>query len=533
MKRITAIIIAFFILETGYGQTEIDVLHYKFNIEVNDNDDTIQGLAEITFKVIQKSSSFSLDLALQRARGKGMIIDNISFNGFPIKNFSQSHDKIVVAVPPGKNTTELPEHDSSVLIVSYHGVPADGLIISKNKYGDRTFFSDNWPDRAHNWIPCKDDPADKARFEFIVTAPSQYQVVSNGTLEEIKNLPGNRKLTHWKEDVPLPTKVMVIGIAKFAVKKFPDSPSDIPVSAWVYPQDSVSGFRNYSTAPAILKFYSDYVGPFPYNKLANVQSTTIFGGMENASAIFYSEESAEQNASFEDLLAHEIAHQWFGDMVTEKSFSHLWLSEGFANYMTDIYLGYRYGADSMVNRLKEERARVIDFQRASTKPVVDSASPFMRLLSPNSYERGAWVLHMLHMQLGDSIFRNFIRAFYDRYKGKNADTDDLRKVAEQLSGKDLRQFFRQWLHTPAIPRVHIRWHYDQKNRAVSITIDQKQKQGVFQFPLEIKLISDKKSAITTLNITRQRETFSVPARSVISDIDPDPNTSLLFEQVKY
>jgi aminopeptidase N len=145
-------------------------------------------------------------------------------------------------------------------------------------------------------------------------------------LEEEKPLADNKKLTHWKEDVSLPTKVMVIGVAKFAVKQFEDSPADIPVSAWVYPQDSINGFRNYSVAPAIVEFFSNYIGPYPYNKLANVQSKTIFGGMENASAIFYNEASAEENISIEDLVAHEIAHQWFGDMATEKKFSHLWLS---------------------------------------------------------------------------------------------------------------------------------------------------------------------------------------------------------------
>jgi aminopeptidase N len=141
---------------------------------------------------------------------------------------------------------------------------------------------------------------------------------------------------------------MVIGAAKFAVKLYDDSPKNIPISAWVYPQDSVTGFRNYSPAPAIVKFFSDYIGPYPYNKLANVQSTTIFGGMENASAIFYDEESAEENKPIESLLAHEIAHQWFGDMASEKSFSHLWLSEGFATYLSDMYLESKYGVDTLI-----------------------------------------------------------------------------------------------------------------------------------------------------------------------------------------
>src|SRR5207249_666261 len=135
-----------------------------------------------------------------------------------------------------------------------------------------------------------------------------------------------------------------------AVKTFDDSPKNIPVSAWVYPQDSAKGFYDYALATEILKFYANYIAPYPYKKLANVQSKTIFGGMENASAIFYAENSVNGERTSEDLLAHEIAHQWFGDMASETSFEHLWLSEGFATYFTDLYFEKKYGKEAMVTR---------------------------------------------------------------------------------------------------------------------------------------------------------------------------------------
>ena len=210
----------------------------------------------------------------------------------------------------------------------------------------------------------------------MVTAPVHYQVISNGRLIKETILPDNKKLTHWKEDIPLSTKVMVIGVANFAVKQFEDSPKEIPVSAWVYPQDSVKGFQNYSVAPGILKFLSDYIGTYPFNKLANVQSTTIFGGMENASAIFYSEGSVSSQ-SVEGLFAHEITHQWFGDMASEKSFPHLWLSEGFATYLTHIYMESKYGTDSMNKEMQIDRKQIIAFVKKSNRPVVDSVSALM------------------------------------------------------------------------------------------------------------------------------------------------------------
>jgi aminopeptidase N len=123
------------------------------------------------------------------------------------------------------------------------------LIIKKNLHGERTFFADNWPNRAHFWIPCKDRPDDKASFEFIVTAPSEYRVVSNGILISETSLNEKQKQTHWKTNIALPTKVMVIGVARFAVKEYADSPKGIPVTAWVYQKDSAKGFSDYSAAP--------------------------------------------------------------------------------------------------------------------------------------------------------------------------------------------------------------------------------------------------------------------------------------------
>jgi aminopeptidase N len=524
--RVLVFIVILFQTFYSSAQNNIDVLHYKFELTLSDKNDTVYGYATIKIKFLQPTSSFSIDLTSQNKQGKGMRIDNVSSTPTSfIKNCTTENDKLNFILAKQVKTS-----DSVFVKIHYHGVPADGLIISKNKYGDRVFFSDNWPNRAHNWVPCNDEPGDKASFEFIVTAPSQYQVVSNGVLTDEKSLPDNKKLTHWNEDVPLSTKVMVIGVAKFAVKQYADSPPNVPITAWVYPQDSIRGFQNYSVAPAIVKFYSDYIGPYPYNKLANVQSKTKFNGMENASTIFYDEESAEEHRSIEDLLAHEIAHQWFGDMATEKSFPHLWLSEGFATYLTDIYLESKYGTDHMNNRLKDERRKVVSFAKRSDRPVVDSLTPFKNLLNANSYEKGAWVLHMLRKEIADSAFHVFLRTYYDRYKGKNADTDDLQRVAEEVTHQELKQFFKQWLYTPGVPQLNIRWQYNKKDKKVSVTVIQQQKQGAFEFPLQIQIqFSNGNSQTETLNITKEIESFGIPVNSDVANIYPDPNTLLLFD----
>ena len=504
------------------GQDNIDVLHYKFEIELSNQSDTIKGRALVTVQFLEPSNKFWLNLTSPTGNGKGMIAYRANEGNEAVTSVP-SHDSLIITLKKAAQKNE-----TRTFEIVYQGIPSDGLIISKNKYSDRTFFADNWPNRAHNWIPCKDEPDDKATFEFIVTAPSEYKVVSNGRLEEEKDLPGNKKLTHWIEDVALPTKVMVIGVAKFAIKQFEDSPANIPVSAWVYPQDSVTGFRNYSVAPSILKFYSDYIGPYPYNKLANVQSKTSFGGMENASAIFYYERSAQGNKSMEDIIAHEISHQWFGDMATEKSFSHLWLSEGFATYLTDIYVESKYGTESMNKKLTEDRKAAINFVKRSNRPVVDSLSPLITLLNANSYQKGSWVLHMLRRDMGDSLFHIFIQTYYDRYKGKNADTDDLEKIAEEVSHKDLKQFFTQWLYTPGIPQLNIQWHYHEADQ-LSVIITQTQNE-IFQFPLQLEIESEaQKAKMVTIRVTRRTETFKFKIEKKISHLTIDPNISLLYD----
>jgi aminopeptidase N len=527
MKKLFFSVCLFLTAFAVSAQRNIDVLHYRYEIELNDKNDTIIGLASVSFTSKVELTTFYLDLIIAEKTGKGMIVSKVDFNdpNLSTPKFKQETDKLIITV-----TTPINKGESVSVFIYYKGIPADGLIISKNKYGNRTFFSDNWPNRAHNWIPCVDDPADKATVEFIVTAPAHYQVISNGIKIEETNLSGNTKLTHWKEDVPLPTKVMVIGAADFAVADAGKINNCIPVSTWVYPENKTEGFYDYAIAKDILAFFDSYIGPYAYKKLANVQSKTMFGGMENAGAIFYAEETVNGKRTEERLIAHEIVHQWFGDMATEKSFAHLWLSEGFATYLSYIYLESRYGTEKLTAAMKEDRDVVIDFVRSSKRPVVDSTKDYMSLLNANSYQKGGWVLHMLRRELGDSVFKKAVREYYATYAGKNADTKDLQKVFEKVSGKNLEQFFKQWLYTNENPRLEIKWKYDAKQKKVAITVTQLQP-TVFSFPVEIRLGNKRTSGqqLAKLNISKKTEIFTLPATEAVVGINIDPHTSLLAE----
>lgn len=507
-------------ISSALGQPNIDVLHYRFSIGINDVDDTILGVAEITLKALQPINEFSLDLKSATNANKGMKV--IKLLGTNIRGHLHEENKLKIILAQKLNTG-----DSVSFHVFYSGTPADGLIISKTKFGHRSFFADNWPDRGHNWLPCHDDPADKATVEFMVTAPEHYQVVANGVQIEESSVGNNLKLTRWIEDTPISTKVMVIGVADFAVNLSGVVNGCIPVYSWVYPENKDKGFYDYEMANEIMEYYIRHIGPYGYKKLANVQSKTRFGGLENANTIFYSENSVSGTRKSEGLIAHEIAHQWFGNMATEKSFGHLWLSEGFATYFTILYFENRYGKDTAIKMLKDDRSQTIAFSKESNKAIVDTEeTDYMKLLNANSYQKGGFVLHMLRSELGDSIFWRSIRKYYATYAGSIADTRDLQKVFEAVSGKDLKQFFDQWLYTTGQPDLDITWKYDA-DRSLVIEVKQLQK-NIFKFPLTFKINSSPGSKKEKVFVDKAIATFTIKQEQKPLSIIVDPDTELLM-----
>jgi len=492
----------------------IDVQHYTFALQLNDENNSIKGEATVDIKFLKDAATFQLNLVKKNSGDKGMTVSSVTENGKAI-HFTQDEDVINIDANAKANSLYS-------FTISYSGVPADGLIISTNKFQHRTFFGDNWPNRAHNWLPCVDDPADKATLDFIVTAPDHYQVISNGLKIEEKQLPNHLKLTHWKETAPLPPKVMVIGVADFAIDNIGEA-DGIPVSTYVFPEDKAVGFKSYAIAKEILPFYIKKFGPYAYKKLANVQSKTIFGGMENASAIFYFENSPEDKG-IEELMAHEIAHQWFGDAASEKSFPNLWLSEGFATYMTNYYLENKYGIDTLKKRLVKDRQTVLAFERRRMTPVVDTTAKnnLMVLLNANSYQKGGWILHMLRRKLGEDAFWKGIRNYYAKYNGGNANTDDLRMVMEEASRQDLKTFFNQWLFTVGHPQLGISWKYDAGKKVVDIQVEQKQN-SLYELPLELSLDGQKH----TILLKDKTTTVQFPAASKPISVIADPDVNML------
>lgn len=507
----------------------IDILHYRFNLTLSDSSNEILGRADVTVGFVEDGSEgFVLDLVgPATGAGTGMEVLGVSRNGDPVQ-YTHTGDRLAVILLSPSSGGEQRTYS-----ISYRGTPADGLIIGTNRWGERTFFGDNWPDRARHWLPTVDHVSDKATVEWVVTAPEDYEVVGTGILLERSDLPDGTELTHWASDVPIPPKVMVMGAARFAIRTtgYVDG---IPIQAWVYPRDREAGFLDFAQAEKAVRFFHERVGPFPYEKLANVQSKTRYGGMENAGNIFYSENAVRGDLSNEGLIVHEIAHQWFGDSVTELDWNHIWLSEGFATYFTHLYREVNYGRDQLVEGLRRDRATVSGFfsQHPDQALVALQLTDPNEMLNRNAYQKGSWVLHMLRHEVGDEAFWSGIREYYGRFRDGSALTEDFQAVMEEVSGQDLQGFFHQWVYVPGHPMLEGRWSYDTASETLSISVTQTQETGaVFHFPLDIGLVSadGSRQLLETVQIHEGTQTFTFPLTSAPADVVLDPDTWLLFE----
>jgi aminopeptidase N len=501
----------------------IDIQSYVFRLEVNDSTDVIDGKATVSILFKNAVSEFELDLAGKNTAGMGMEVAEVNLNGAAL-SFTHENDRLKIKLPTTAQQGELSFE------IKYKGIPQDGFIIGKNKFGDRGFFGDNWPDRGHHWLPVVDHPSDKAKVDFIITAPHHYSVIANGIRVEESFLDKKRKLTHWHEETPIPVKVMVAGVARFAVQ-YVGKVNDIQLETWVYPQNKKDGFGDFAVGLNVLKFFHTHVGPYAFKKLANVQSKTRWGGLENASAIFYYENAVNGKANNDGLIAHETAHQWFGDSATESDWHHVWLSEGFATYFSALYLEHAFGRERLLEVQKKSREDVIGYYKKNPAPIVDTTiTDIGKVLSTNTYQKAGWVLHMLRHKLGDSAFWKGIRQYYTTYQKSNALTADFVRVMEQSSGPKLKDYFNQWLYVSGHPKLSGTWSYDAQKKEITIELSQLQSEPAFFFPLDIEVEdSNGKKTIHTIEVKGKTASFKLSKIQNVKSIVFDPNVWLLSE----
>ena len=461
----------------GYPRLDdVDILHYRIRLDIGETGKTIQGETKIRAVMLAGGRDvLPLDLI-------ALTVDRVTVDG-EIAAFEHRDGRLSISLGDGHA-----EGDTVAVAVVYHGEPVDGLYIQANKFGDRSVFADNWPNRARHWFPGVDHPYDKATAEFIVTAPAAYDVVANGRLLETTAVSPEMKRTHWKTDAPIPTYCMVVGAARFSIVR-PGSWQGVPVSYYLFPGDRDAGTTDFARSTDMLAFYTDLIGPYPYAKLALVQSSTRFGGMENASAIFFSEKSITGTKRNEAVVAHEIAHQWFGDSVTESDWHHLWLSEGFATYFGALFFEEADGVERFHEMLNRSKVRYIEANRRAPAPIFNpNITDLFDLLNAYNYSKGGLVLHMLRGLMGDEAFFDGIRRFYREFRDQTVLTRDFQSVMEARYGSTLDWFFEQWIYRTGHPVVEVTWSWDNQAGEVSVHLSQVQPQEPFRLPVTLAFV---------------------------------------------
>ena len=438
-----------------------DVLDYDIRVNVRDSGAMLTADASLTVRRAGPPRVLSLDLIGMQVRG----VRVRSRAGESIAPFTHDGRRLTITLP-----LQAGVEDTLRVDVRYDGRPSDGFVLSADSAGGSRGFADNWPSRARQWIPSIDRPDDKATVTWRVEAPADRTVIANGSLvgrtptngagaPEDRSAHPERATTTWRESHPIPTYLMVIAVAPLERHDLVSCGAVEPndgrcIAQAVFAEPDVRDFLPgpFARAPEMVSYFTGLFGPFPFEKLWHVQSSTRFGGMENASAIFYAGQPFRDRTMGEGVIAHETAHQWFGDAVTERTFGDLWLSEGFATYFAALWTGHAHGDSAFRAAMRASRAEVVGSAVTRARPLRDTAeTDYMRLLNTNSYQKGGWVLHMLRGEIGDSAFFRGVRAYYAAHRDGNATTDDLRAAMESSSRRELRSFFDQWLTRPGIP----------------------------------------------------------------------------------
>ena len=509
----------------------IDIKHYIFQLRLNDSNDEIIGTTQVTVNFKQAGiQNFRLDLINKSTekKDKGMVVDGVSISNTAV-NYTHENDALIINLPKVSIANE-----TITFTIKYHGIPFDGLRIGATKFGDRSFFNENWPNRGRHWLPILDHPSDKATSEFIVTAPAHYKVVSNGLLLEESSLDNNTKLTHWKQSVPVSSWLFVLGVADFAVQYLDDFEGK-SIQTWVYSKNREAGFYDFKEpTKKVLAFYTKYVGPYAYEKLANIQTPSVNGGMETSSAIFYGEDlvNGKGDERTRNIVVHEIAHQWFGNAVTETTWDDAWLSEGFATFFTLLYYENEYGQAEFNKRIIKAKKAVLDMtvKMPNFSIVAPRTAEKEAVTTGLTYQKGAWFLHMLRNKMGEQNFKKGIQSYYKKFFNANATTDDFRFEMEKAAGLDLKTFFKQWLYQPVNPKIDAIWSYDPTSHKIIINITQTQLTDFnFDIPIEIGYYTkgSESPVILKMNLNKKQLSQSFNVKDIPENIEVDPRNILL------
>lgn len=442
--------------------------------------------------------------------------------------------------------------DAFELRIRYDCSPKKGLFfVSPDKaYPDkpRIVWTQGEEMDNRSWYPSYDYPNQKFTTEVIATVKEKYKVVSNGHLVSEKHDPKKHTRTfHWLQDKPHPNYLVALVVGEWDSKEW--DADGIPVQAYV-----PKGYGKYidlcfSRVPHMVKFFGRVTGlKYPWDKYAQACVPDFtFGGMENTSlTILYeyclTDEHAYPDYSSDALLSHELAHQWFGDWLTCKSWGHLWLNESFADYFECLWWEDYHGRDDFLVHLEETREEYYEEAEKSYKrPIVTHKFVDAEdMLDEHTYNKGCGVLHMLRTVLGDDLWWKGIRHYVKKHGLQNVETPDFRIALEEATGKSLSWFFEQWLLKAGHPEYEVSWSYDEKAKQVELKVRQthevKDAIPLFRMPVVLELATDDRVWRETVQVEKAENTFRIATgrrpRMLLFDPDGTILKKLVFKKEK-
>ena len=503
-----------------------DLKYHKLDINLDPDEAFISGTITSHFLALDDLTQITFDLS------DNMQVENVTHLSTNTNlNYTQnSDDELVIELAQLQSQGTI---DS--LSVTYSGNPvSSGFGSFEQSYhnGDPIVWTLSEPYGAKGWWPCKQDLNDKIdSIDVYINTPvynsdnEEYISASNG-LEISQTYNDNFKITHFRHNYPIPAYLIAVAVTNYEIYSHEVSNNGNPfeIVNYVYPEDFSTAQEQTLVTVDIMDFFTEKFEEYPFSNEKYGHAQFGWGvGMEHTTVSFMGNFSR-------GLIAHELAHQWFGNSATEKDWSHLWLSEGFATYLTNIYIEQNKGKQAFKEQLKKDRKRIVSFEKRYRHPIVDqSYKNLMDLLNPNSYQKGGWVLHMLRGEIGEELFHEAIRAYYQKYQLSNADSKDFQNVVEEISGTDLDWFFKQWLHTAGHPKLKIDANIENRKLALHVH----QKENIFTFPFKIEIHCTEGPTIKrTLHVSQASTQKDIITSYPIKFVVFDPEVELLFERVK-
>ncbi len=493
---------------------EYDVHHTKIMIKVEIDSETVEGV------VTHRISPFSTDFTTLSLDCEDMIVTKVTLGYTKPLEFDQSETKLKIFLDQTYSF-----EDTFSVSIAYHGTPTRGLyfVHPDSVYPEK--HAQAWTQgeqmENHHWVPLYDYPNDRATFETYLTVKKPYVAVSNGELVSVKDR-GQTRTYHWRENSPMVSYLISFAVGNY--QKVSDSLGDLPVDYWVYPEHSrEDALRSFGKTPQMIQVFSDITNYFyPYEKYDQILiEDFMWGGMENVTLTHQTDRTMHYETSRPDhtsdgLVAHELAHQWFGDLLTTRNWANIWLNEGITSFMELVWVEADKGVDEMEYYRYGELKGMYWAAEMDPRPMVyfdyDDANS---LFNGNVYAKGAVVMNLLRDYLGyDAFYRGLQRYVHD-HALSTVETVDLKKSFEDATGKNLYWFFNQWAYRKGIPEIEASYRYDRSNQRVIIKLKQTQnveETSLFRLPMTL-LVDDGKLHRKRVTLDALEDQFYLPSDS--------------------